>query len=226
MISTRHGNGKTNVSKSIQAFDMMKSTTTLVLAAIIGVIMTTSVVSGETSVSVEAKPGGFFPVEDLQDPRLLTAVEFAMEQLQDESSVTTVRDYDFYPLPIGTSYEPRIIGAMQKVVAGTLWKVAIAIETSDNGECVGALEVTVFDSFGTLSVQSWGSELTCQGDVKYPEEEEEQTNQSPGNSGQVTNNNNVGEIANSQKSSGNSKNQTSSITLFVAWMCFISRFLL
>ena len=163
--------------------------------------------------------GGFAAVDDIQNPELLEAVEFVMLQIQDVD-VTNVREYDFYPLPLEDNYDVRIIDAFDKVVAGKLLKISFAIESSssNNDECVGALQVTVFDSFGTLSIQSWGPELTCDGYLKYPEEQEQNGLQQGGNDGSQTNNR---EDTSIQDATGSSAS-TRSTKLVRTWLFLIS----
>jgi hypothetical protein len=119
-------------------------------------------------------PGGYFPVDDYNDARVVNAANVAVSQLLASSTstntdtsataptgmTTTTTTYSFAASLQGRNVTHTIVKAFQQVVAGMNFRFVILLQDADNqSECLGAFAVTVYDNFGTLQVTAWGKNL-------------------------------------------------------------------
>lgn len=113
------------------------------------------------------RPGGYSPVDMSEpNPRLLEAANYAMQNLPEKytfaSSVVQDRTTSSSETSDSNKYSFQVIQAFQQVVAGMNYKIIITITDNNNkNNCIGAFAVTVYDQFGTLSVTTWGKEISC-----------------------------------------------------------------
>jgi hypothetical protein len=102
-------------------------------------------------------PGGYFPVEDYSDARVVNAANMAVTQL-----TTATVSYSFAAGLQGRNVNHKIVKAFQQVVAGMNYRFVLMLQDADTSECLGAFAVTVYDNFGTLQVTLWGQEVSCE----------------------------------------------------------------
>jgi hypothetical protein len=106
-------------------------------------------------------PGGYFPVEDYTDDRVVNAANMAVSQLTTAATAATVT-YSFAAGLQGRNVTHKIVKAFQQVVAGKNYRFILMLQDADTAECLGAFAVTVYDNFGTLQVTAWGQEVSCE----------------------------------------------------------------
>lgn len=97
--------------------------------------------------------GGYSPV-DVQNERVQAVAQFAVQAL------TSSRATYSFVLASSKRYKPKVVQASQQVVAGMNYRLTIICQDA-KGECVGAFSTVVYDQFGTMSVTTWGDELSC-----------------------------------------------------------------
>jgi hypothetical protein len=123
--------------------------------------------ASETPPERRGIPGGFSPIDDLQQPNIQQAAEFAVHTLlSDKASSSEVKpvDYSFVPelrAPDVSDTNWTVVKGYQQVVAGLNYRLIVALHSNKSGSCVGGFAVTIYDHFGELSVTQWGKEVEC-----------------------------------------------------------------
>jgi hypothetical protein len=108
-------------------------------------------------------PGGFAPVEDLKDERVIAAAAFAVSKLLSLSGdgASEGPSYSFVSnVSAKRGYAVTVARAFRQVVAGMNYRVVVILE-DPAGSCIGAFAATIYDHFGVMSVTQWGKEITC-----------------------------------------------------------------
>jgi hypothetical protein len=98
--------------------------------------------------------GGYSPV-DVQNEQVQAVAQFAVKAL-----ASSPAPYSF-TLTSAKHYKPKVVEASQQVVAGMNYRLTIICQDS-KGTCVGAFSTVIYNQFGTMSVSTWGDELSCQ----------------------------------------------------------------
>jgi hypothetical protein len=112
-------------------------------------------------------PGGYWPVENFNNPRVVNAANLAVSQLllttttNATATVAPTTPYSFAADLPGRNVTHQIVKAFQQVVAGMNYRFVLLLQDKDTSECLGAFAVTVYDNFGTLQVTAWGKEVSC-----------------------------------------------------------------
>jgi Cystatin domain len=122
------------------------------------------------------RPGGYAPISNMQDKRVQTAAQFAVQTLRsDQQEQPIPSDHYSFQKQLrddisdnNNSLMVTVVRGNQQVVAGMNYKLTIVVTTTssatahgDSGnDIVGAFEVTVYDNFGNLSVTQWGPEVS------------------------------------------------------------------
>mmetsp|Transcript_212 Transcript_212/g.274 ORF Transcript_212/g.274 Transcript_212/m.274 type:complete len:157 (+) Transcript_212:74-544(+) len=107
-------------------------------------------------------PGGYFPVADVNDPRIVTEANFVLSELllSDEPP----RSYTFLNALPGhstNSVTVQVAKALEQVVAGLNVRMILMLTDASTQECLGAFAVSIYDKFGDLSITKWNKETTC-----------------------------------------------------------------
>ncbi|CAB9516788.1 expressed unknown protein [Seminavis robusta] len=93
--------------------------------------------------------GGYRTAETTGE-RVVAAAQFALAALVTEHP---------YKFAATSTMKVVVLKASQQVVQGMNYKLTLAI--LQENDCVGALECTVWDKFGDLTVTHWGEEVSC-----------------------------------------------------------------
>jgi hypothetical protein len=148
----------------------------VVFVSIVNISLSLFVMSKPMMQQYINRPGGYAPISNMQDKRVQTAAQFAVQTLQSNQQQQPIPS-DHYSFQkqlrddisdSNNSLMVTVVRGSQQVVAGMNYRLTIVVTTTssatthgDSGnDIVGAFEVTVYDNFGNLSVTQWGPEVS------------------------------------------------------------------
>jgi hypothetical protein len=107
--------------------------------------------------------GGYSPIENLQDINVISAANFAVDELKAGRTTKTMEEYPFLKVlgnPKVKSVKSLVVDGTQQVVAGINYNLTVAI-LNKNDKCFGAFMVLLNDFMSNKTVLEWGPSRRC-----------------------------------------------------------------
>jgi hypothetical protein len=124
--------------------------------------------ASEAGLPRRAIPGGYAPIDDLEQESVQKAAGWAYKvltkEIVQEDAAQAPYEYSFLSKVESESmhlYKWRIIKGYQQVVAGMNYRLILSVNDVDKDDCIGGFAVTIYDHFGELSITQWGKEVDC-----------------------------------------------------------------